>query len=121
MEVNTGYKLMGGNADLCRALLPSRPVRFDFSDLRRFASIVERIVDKATIFPDEDVDPICFGDLIGTRLTDMRFKPDRDYVVIAGDSLIATAVSMIIGRHYNGVTFLRWDNQMRGYWPCRIY
>lgn len=121
MEVKTGFDLLqGGDRQKCRVFLPGRPNRLDFSDLERYGHNILRIWDRATIFPDENIDGTRVVEELHRNLLCAGFSSHHDYVALAGDALINAIVCMSLGRFYHDVTFLRYDTKLGGYWPCKV-
>lgn len=48
------------------------------------------------------------------------FRPDQDYMLLAGDHLLIAALSVALFRYHQWFRILRWDRQAKGYYVVRI-
>lgn len=100
-------------------------VRDDISPARKFGDL--RLVNQAYIHGDEllrtddDYNMIPTGHNINIRHAVDDFKPDVDFLLIAGDHLQLLAMTARLAAAHGSFDVLRYDRQLNDYIPVRLH
>lgn len=92
--------------------------RHDLGSAMHYASEIRSIFQRG-VFPDNAEERIVAMRRAVARKLE-TFNPDKDYILLGGcPAAIALVAGHVIRYHGRG-TFLKWDNDNRGYYPVTI-
>lgn len=93
-------------------------VQDDLTPAENFGQLI--FVNSRYVYGDEIEDelPKQFRDRLVEAVR--GFRPDDDYLLIVGDHLQVVTMSALLARAYKRFRVLRYDRQLKGYFPVLI-
>lgn len=94
-----------------------RNPRLNYVDAKRFGEL--RTLYERDAFPDNASDRTEAMAVMARKLL-TRFDPKKDYVLMSGDPIAISIVSMVLAESHPAFNVLKWDNEEHVYYPVLL-